>query len=64
MGAKWGPNGGQTGERWLKRIEHLQALPLILAEELLSIFNKTDDDDDGGAGHSYKEHDLERVHCK
>ena len=35
---------------------------LILFEELLRVFNKADDYDDGRAGHAYEEHDLQGVH--
>ena len=36
---------------------------LILAEELLGIFYKADNDNDGRAGHANEEHDLQDVHC-
>jgi hypothetical protein len=37
---------------------------LILAEELLRVFNEADDYHHGGAGHAYEEHDLQDVHCE
>jgi hypothetical protein len=35
---------------------------LIFAKEFLGVFHEADDDDDGGAGHANKEHDLQDVH--
>jgi apolipoprotein N-acyltransferase len=35
---------------------------LILAEELVGIFDEADDHNDGGAGHADEEHDLKNVH--
>lgn len=35
---------------------------LVLAKQLLGILDEADDDDDGGAGHADKEHDLEDMH--
>ena len=37
---------------------------LILAEELLGVFDEADDHHHGGAGHAHEEHDLQDVHCK
>jgi len=35
---------------------------LILAEELVGIFDEANDHNDGGAGHADEEHDLQNVH--
>ena len=37
---------------------------LVLAEELLGIFNKADDYHYRRSGHAHEEHDLEDVHCE
>ena len=54
----------RNGERVLEATDRAGRHGLILAEELLGVFDEADDDDDGGAGHADKEHDLEDVHCE
>jgi hypothetical protein len=57
------PDAPMAG-RGLDSAPFLMSAGLILTEELLGIFNKTDDDDHGGTGHAYEKHDLECVHCE
>jgi hypothetical protein len=44
--------------------ERIESRLLILAEELLGVFNEADDHHDRGAGHAHEEQDLQDVHCK
>ncbi len=37
---------------------------LILPKEFLSVFNKTDDDNDCRPGHPYKKQDVKDMHTK
>jgi hypothetical protein len=37
-------------------------LALVVSEELLSVFDEADNDDNGGAGEANEEHDLEDMH--
>lgn len=36
----------------------------VRTEEFMDVFHEADDDDDGGASHADKEHDLQNVHCE
>jgi hypothetical protein len=58
----WGREGHGREEHG--RTEPAWARWLILAEELLGVFDEADDHDYGGAGHAHEEHDLQDVHCE
>ena len=60
-GAGWRVELGREAQG---RSEQAESRWLILAEELLSVFNEADDHHYGGAGHAHEEHDLQDVHCK
>ena len=59
-------SGGSAG--WERerhgRVERIETRLLILAEELLSVFDEADDHYDRGASHAHEEQDLQDVHCE
>ena len=56
--------GGLRHEDVAEATDCATVLWLILAEELLGVFDEADDHHNGGAGHAHEEHDLKDVHCE